>query len=317
MLLGLVLPGPCCAVALAADAAAPVPATSVSHSAFPARVRIAGVRLGGLDSAGAAKAVRAAFARPLPVVVDGTEVKLDPTKFATAYVTTAVAKAHAASPGDNVTLVVSVHGSAVRAYVARLAKRFDRKGVPARLTLHAGAPLITDDRVGHKLETGPVVAGIVHALGTNTRLAIHFKTKAVKPALTSSQIGPVILINRSLNRLTYFDRGQLHRFPVATGQRIYPTPAGTFHIVVKWMNPWWYPPTYDAWAKGLKPVPPGPYNPLGTRWMGLSSPGVGIHGTDAPSSIGYSASHGCIRMQVPDAEWLFDHVGIGTTVFIV
>jgi L,D-transpeptidase ErfK/SrfK len=64
-------------------------------------------------------------------------------------------------------------------------------------------------------------------------------------------------------------------------------------------------------------VPPGPSNPLGTRWMGISSPGVGIHGTDAPASIGYSASHGCVRMQVPDAEWLFDHVDIGTTVHIV
>ena len=76
----------------------------------------------------------------------------------------------------------------------------------------------------------------------------------------------------------------------------------------KQRNPWWYPPTYDAWAKGLKPVPPGPGNPLGTRWMGLDAPGVGIHGTDAPASIGYSASHGCIRMHVPDAEWLFEHV---------
>jgi L,D-transpeptidase ErfK/SrfK len=86
---------------------------------------------------------------------------------------------------------------------------------------------------------------------------------------------------------------------------------------VKWVNPTWYPPTQDAWARGLKPVPPGPNNPLGTRWMGLSAPGVGIHGTDEPASIGYSASHGCIRMQVPDAEWLFAHVEIGTTVFIV
>ena len=84
-----------------------------------------------------------------------------------------------------------------------------------------------------------------------------------------------------------------------------------------WKNPWWYPPTYDSWAQGLQPVPPGPNNPLGTRWMGLSAPGVGIHGTDEPGSIGYSASHGCIRMQVPDAEWLFDHVAVGTTVFIV
>ena len=62
---------------------------------------------------------------------------------------------------------------------------------------------------------------------------------------------------------------------------------------------------------------PGPDNPLGTRWMGLSAPGVGIHGTPSDASIGYSASHGCIRMHIPEAEWLFNHVDVGTTVFIV
>ena len=84
----------------------------------------------------------------------------------------------------------------------------------------------------------------------------------------------------------------------------------------KQRNPWWRPPNSE-WAKGLKPVPPGPGNPLGTRWMGISAPGVGMHGTPDAASIGYSASHGCIRMQIPDAEWLFDHVRIGTPVFIV
>jgi Uncharacterized protein conserved in bacteria len=76
----------------------------------------------------------------------------------------------------------------------------------------------------------------------------------------------------------------------------------------KQRDPWWYPPTYDDWAKGLKPVPPGPSNPLGTRWMGLNAPGVGIH---------YSLSHGCVRMHVPDAEWLFERVHVGTPVVIV
>ena len=62
---------------------------------------------------------------------------------------------------------------------------------------------------------------------------------------------------------------------------------------------------------------PGPGNPLGTRWMGISAPNVGIHGTPDAASIGYSASHGCIRMRIPEAEWLFDHVEVGTQVFIV
>ena len=81
-------------------------------------------------------------------------------------------------------------------------------------------------------------------------------------------------------------------------------------------NPWWRPPN-SSWAKGLKPIPPGPGNPLGTRWMGTSAAGVGIHGTPDAASVGYSASHGCIRMYVPDAEWLFEHVHVGTPVFIV
>jgi lipoprotein-anchoring transpeptidase ErfK/SrfK len=51
--------------------------------------------------------------------------------------------------------------------------------------------------------------------------------------------------------------------------------------------------------------------------MGLSASGVGIHGTPDDASIGYSASHGCIRMHIPDAEWLFNHVTVGTPVFIV
>ena len=71
-----------------------------------------------------------------------------------------------------------------------------------------------------------------------------------------------------------------------------------------------------TWAKGEKPVPPGPGNPLGTRWMGLDAAGVGIHGTPDAASIGYSASHGCIRMRIPDAEWLFTQVSVGTPVYI-
>jgi lipoprotein-anchoring transpeptidase ErfK/SrfK len=105
-------------------------------------------------------------------------------------------------------------------------------------------------------------------------------------------------------------------FPVATGQAIYPTPLGNWHIVDMQRNPWWRPPD-SPWARGLQPIPPGPGNPLGTRWMGLDAAGVGMHGTPDAASIGYSASHGCIRMQIPDAEWLFSQVHIGTPVFIV
>ena len=127
----------------------------------------------------------------------------------------------------------------------------------------------------------------------------------------------MIIIRRGTNKLDLYDGMKLRReFGVATGQSLYPTPLGRFEIIVKWRNPWWYPPASD-WAKDAKPIPPGPGNPLGTRWMGISSPAVGIHGTPDSASIGYSVSHGCIRMLIPDVEWLFQQVEIGTPVYIV
>jgi lipoprotein-anchoring transpeptidase ErfK/SrfK len=158
---------------------------------------------------------------------------------------------------------------------------------------------------------------IFAALVANTRTPISLDFRNLPPKVTRTGIGPVIVIRRGSNRLYLYNGMRLWRvFGVATGQSQYPTPLGRWNVVVKWRNPWWYPPN-SSWAKGAKPIPPGPGNPLGTRWMGLSASGVGIHGTPDDTSIGYSASHGCIRMHIPDAEWLFNHVRIGTTVFIV
>ena len=215
-------------------------------------------------------------------------------------------------------LVVAVRGANVRAWVARVTKRFTRPSVDATLAFKGEQPVIHADHAGRSIDAKKLTRRIVAALAANSRLALRQHTVTVAPTVSAAAFEHVITINRSTNRLTLYDSGRFYRsFPVATGQAVYPTPRGTFHIVVKYRNPWWYPPTSSSWAQGLKPVPPGPSNPLGTRWMGISSPGVGIHGTDAPASIGYSASHGCVRMQVPDAEWLFDHVDIGTTVHIV
>jgi lipoprotein-anchoring transpeptidase ErfK/SrfK len=296
--------------------------TTVVSGTLPTGVRVAGVRVGGLARADAAAAVREAFARPLTVVVDRSRLELDPASVATAYVDTAVARARASAPGTNIRLVVAVKGAALRAWIAKVSARFARPAVDATLTLRKGRPTLTPDVPGRTLSEPALIGRLAAALRANTRLPVRVHTRKVDAKVTASGFGPAILINRSINRLfLYRNTGRSlaawRTFAVATGQAVYPTPTGTFHIVVKWVNPWWYPPTQDAWARGLKPVPPGPDNPLGTRWMGLSAPGVGIHGTDEPASIGYSASHGCIRMQVPDAEWLFDRVRVGTTVFIV
>jgi lipoprotein-anchoring transpeptidase ErfK/SrfK len=292
--------------------------TPAAGKTLPPGVRVAGVRVGGLVPAEAVAAVQTAFRRPLPVVVDRSKLLLDPTKVASAYSATAVARARIAAPGSSVQLVVAVRGPALRAWLGAASQRFARAPVDASLKLENGKPFLTKDKPGRRLDTARLAAKIVAALQANTRLTVRARTKPIPPKVSVDSFAETIVINRSTNRLSLYDTGKLRRiFKVATGQAIYPTPAGVWHIVVKWKNPTWYPPVQDAWARGLKPVPPGPNNPLGTRWMGLDAPGVGIHGTDEPASIGYSASHGCIRMQVPDAEWLFDHVEVGTTVYIL
>lgn len=107
----------------------------------------------------------------------------------------------------------------------------------------------------------------------------------------------------------------LKRYPIACGSPYYPTPPGFYHVREKVYHPSWYPPP-SPWARGAKPQPPGPGNPLGTRWIGLNSDILGIHGTPSDWSIGTAASHGCIRMHIYQVEELFEMVNVGTPVSI-
>jgi lipoprotein-anchoring transpeptidase ErfK/SrfK len=148
--------------------------------------------------------------------------------------------------------------------------------------------------------------------------AFDLPYQELEPEVTEKDLGHAIVIRRDSKTLLYYFGTKLKRsFRIATGQSSYPTPIGDFEIVTMQRNPWWYPPQGSDWAADAKPIPPGSGNPLGTRWMGISSPYVGIHGTPDAASIGYSASHGCIRMLIPQVEWLFERVDVGTPVFIV
>jgi lipoprotein-anchoring transpeptidase ErfK/SrfK len=281
-------------------------------------VRVGGVAVGGLDPDTAFELVEQRFATPLRLRAGGRRIEATPRELgATPYIRTAISRARTAPAGTDVDLVVKVQGEPVRRFVAQLASTFDRPPVDARLILRQRKPLVTKDFPGRRVDRLASVVLIVDALVANKRNELALKVKRTPAQVTRRGFGPVIVIHRGAKRLDLY-RGMNHwrTFGVATGQSAYPTPVGRFQIVVMWRNPWWYPPS-SAWAEGLDPVPPGPGNPLGTRWMGISAPGVGIHGTPDPASIGYSASHGCIRMHIPEAEWLFNHVEIGTTVFIV
>jgi lipoprotein-anchoring transpeptidase ErfK/SrfK len=285
---------------------------------LPQGVTIGGIHVGGLSPEAAYAVVRASFRAPLLLTAGAHRVTVSVRSLgAVAYSKAAVARARSAKPGTAIRLGVSVRGRAIRALVAKLGKRYDRDPVDSKLFLRNLEPYITPGESGKKLDRKDSFVAILNALRENRRTGVALPFEDVPPKIGRSSFGPVIVIHRGSNRL-YLYRGMKpwRTFGVATGQSVYPTPLGRFEIVVKWENPWWYPPN-SPWAKGAKPIPPGPGNPLGTRWMGLSAPGVGIHGTPDPASIGYSASHGCIRMLIPQAEWLFQHVEIGTPVYIV
>jgi L,D-transpeptidase ErfK/SrfK len=124
-----------------------------------------------------------------------------------------------------------------------------------------------------------------------------------------------IVVNLAERGLYLYSGGQpILYYPVAIGRRGWETPTGEFTIANKAKNPTWFPP---SWAVEEEPVPPGPGNPLGDRWMGLSVRGYGIHATNAPRTVGRYLSHGCMRMYPEHAHKLYDLVRVGTPVTIV
>jgi lipoprotein-anchoring transpeptidase ErfK/SrfK len=292
--------------------------TTTAPQTIAPGVSIGGVNVGDLTADEAIVEVNAAFAEPLVLIAPRSRLAVTPKRLgAVAAVRAAVTRALTAPAGTVLKLRVSLSRARTSNYLAVVARRFDRKPVDSQLVLRQMRPWVSKQQTGRVLRRQRAMASIFTALAANERLPLRLEFLELKPRITRSSIGPVIVIRRGSNRLYLYKGMRFQRvFGVATGQSIYPTPLGRWSVVVKWRNPWWYPPNSD-WAKGEKPVPPGPGNPLGTRWMGLSASGVGIHGTPDDASIGYSASHGCIRMHISDAEWLFNHVNIGTTVFVV
>jgi lipoprotein-anchoring transpeptidase ErfK/SrfK len=118
-----------------------------------------------------------------------------------------------------------------------------------------------------------------------------------------------VLVSVPDRKLAVLEDGKVIRtFPVAVGAAVSPSPAGEFHIVRRVTDPTYYHPGVI--------IPPGPDNPVGTRWVGLNQKGYGIHGTNEPGSIGKARSHGCIRMRNRDIEEFFTLVSVGDTVEI-
>ncbi len=152
------------------------------------------------------------------------------------------------------------------------------------------------------------------ALGDST---VKLVARPVKPA-SDPNLNKVILVRAGENMLYLYENGRIvKQWPVATGAADYLTPEGVWRITQKIVNPSWHNPG-SAWARGLpKVIPPGPNNPLGTKALRLDAPAILIHATANRASIGYSESHGCIRMTEEAEAELFEQVSVGTRVAVV
>ena len=301
----------------AARAQTPPPAPPPEPPRIAEGVTVGPVQVGGMTEQEARAAVQAAFDRKVQFRFKRVwEVR--PAKFgARAYVGRAVAEALLAVPGEQVGLDIWYDRALVRKYVAYLDRVFSRAPRDSVLLLRRLRPHITKARVGVDVVRPAMRAAIGRALARTGRGPIRLRIAYLRPRVTRSDFGSIIVIRRESRRLYLYRRASFVRsFSIAVGMPAYPTPLGRYRVISKEKNPTWDPPN-SPWAKGLGPVPPGPGNPLGTRWIGTSAPAIGIHGTPQPWTVGTRASHGCIRMYMSQVEWLYERVRVGTPVFIV
>ncbi len=215
----------------------------------------------------------------------------------------------------NVPLIQTVDQAKLRNALANRSRSLNVPAVSARLTYSNARPRVSKARMGTAVNMDVAVPALSRVLVRRTTDQIGLPFRRVRPATTT--IGANIVVHRANRTLTLYRGARVWRtFRVAVGTPSHPTPRGKFRIINKQRNPTWIPPD-SPWARGLGPVPPGSGNPLGTRWMGINSPAIGIHGTPASGSIGTAASHGCIRMYINQSEWLFERIGMDTPVLIV
>ena len=216
----------------------------------------------------------------------------------------------------------AVSRAAVAAWVARIAKQVYRPPVGARVVPSSTSLRIVPGKDGVALRTAALTNAVVRRMTSLTSpRSVFAPTRPVAPKLSARTIARrypfFITISRSERRLRLWEHLRLRKtYVIAVGRVGLETPAGLYWIQDKQVNPSWHVPL-SSWAGSLagQVIPPGPSDPLKARWMGFYD-GAGIHGTDDIGSLGSAASHGCIRMSIPDVIQLYDTVPLHTPIFI-
>jgi lipoprotein-anchoring transpeptidase ErfK/SrfK len=307
-------------------------------------VTIGGVDVGGMDEAEAERAVRRQLLAPLRhslrVGYDGERWMLPGKSLKVhADLDRAVEEALEASQDgglpnrivryvtggeveEQVAAEVTYSEPAVNRFVRRVAGAVGREPQDATVEASGASLTVVPAEHGRKLRDN-LLTEQLHAavLNANADHTIAARTHSVAPEVTSEEVAaeyPTYLtLERSTYTLRFWRNLKLAKtYTVAVGQEGLETPEGLYHLQDKQVEPTWNVPESD-WAGSLagQSIPPGPSNPLKARWMGIYE-GAGIHGTEETSSLGTAASHGCVRMAIPDVEELYDLVEVGTPIYI-
>jgi lipoprotein-anchoring transpeptidase ErfK/SrfK len=222
---------------------------------------------------------------------------------------------------------VTYDKSAVKSLAARVAQTINAPATDAKLDLGGGNVRAEPSKDGIAVRTAWLRGKVRRTLLSTAphRSSVKIRTTVVKPAVSTEQLAAkypaVLVVNRSAFTLTlYKNLVRAKTYQIAVGMQGLETPAGVYHIQNKAVDPAWVEP-HSSWVpeKDRGKVIPGgaPDNPLKARWLGIFD-GAGIHGIDPSEygSIGHAASHGCVRMRIPDVIDLYPQVPVGAPIYI-
>ncbi len=307
-------------------------------------VTIGGVAVGGLDEEEAVAKVHRKLVAPLQhslkVSFDGQSWELPGERLKIrADLDTAVEEAVEDSqegglPGRLVRYVsggevdeqiapeVAYSTPAVNRFVRHVAEEVNREPKNADVEPSGESLEVVAGEPGRKLRDNKLEKDLKAAvLNANAPHTIKAEVHSIAPEVTKQEVAAKYPSYLTLDRSTFTLRLWKHlklakTYTVAVGMEGLETPEGLYAIQEKEENPVWHVPLSD-WAGSLagQTIPPGPSNPIKARWMGIFE-GAGIHGTEETYSLGSAASHGCVRMAIPDVEELYDEVEVGTPIFI-
>jgi lipoprotein-anchoring transpeptidase ErfK/SrfK len=206
-------------------------------------------------------------------------------------------------------------------FINHIAANIDRDPVDAGIDPSNGVLTPVAAKSGIAVDESKLRKDVTDALYDPASRKIEADVQSVKPDVTTAEVAEkyptYIVVDRSNFTLSLYQDLKLEKkYTVAIGADGFDTPTGEYAIQDKQVDPVWSVPD-SAWAGSLagQTIPPGPENPIKARWMGIFD-GAGIHGTTDTASLGSAASHGCVRMSIPDVIDLYDRVDVGTPIYI-